>query len=228
MWSVLIQKMWRLAGALQGNALRRTTKGSQMPAAQANCQTCHGQGQPAGCPDCGGTTSAVQTRQSQQGQAVTKGRRKWPWVLGILAALGLLGTGGYFLFRNSPSDATETAMNGKQPAPAASSNTNLDPTKPGGTSTAVAQKEPECPDGTLWDTKRKVCVQPATVPPFPSSIAITMPCPSNCAPEAPPPATASASAPAPKAPPTNTPAKVVPVKVDLTLIGNPAAFPPGN
>lgn len=198
-----------------------------MPAANANCQTCHGTGQPAGCPDCGGTTSAVQTRQ-QMGQAVTKGRKKWPWVLGILAALGLLGVGGYFLFRNSPSTATTEAMNGKQPAPTSSASTNLDPTKPA--QTAVAQKEPECPDGSLWDTRKKVCVERSSPPPFPSAITVNIPCPSNCAPAAPPPTTtASASAPAPK-PPSTSP--VVPVKADavfdLTKVGNPAVFPSGT
>lgn len=200
-----------------------------MPAAQANCPTCHGAGDPNGCPDCHGTTPAQplqqQTRQRQQGQAVTQGRRKWPWVLGALALIGGLVTGGYFLFRNSPSTATTEAMNGKQPAPVSSGSTNLDPA-PKAEPTAVAQA-PDCPDGSLWDTKKKVCVERSAPPPFPSAITVNIPCPSNCAPAAPPPATSSASVPAPKAPPTAT-AKVVPVKVDLTLIGNPAAFPPGN
>jgi hypothetical protein len=117
-------------------------------------------------------------------------------------------------------------MNGKQPAPANSSSTNLDPTKPA--PTAVAQA-PDCPDGSLWDTKKKVCVERSAPPPFPSAITVNIPCPSNCAPAAPPPATASASTPAPKPPGTSP---VVPVKAnatfDLTKIGNGAVFPSGT
>lgn len=197
-----------------------------MPAANANCNVCHGAGDPNGCTGCGGTTPA-QPPQRQTGQAVTKSR-KWPKVVGALLGLGVAAAAVIFGVKscNSPSATTETAMNGKQPAPAATGSTNLDPAPKADPTVAQA---PDCPDGSLWDTKKKVCVERSAPPPFPSAITVNIPCPSNCAPAAPPPATASASAPAPKPPGTSP---VVPVKAnatfDLTKIGNGAVFPSGT
>ncbi len=85
-----------------------------------------------------------------------------------------------------------------------------------------APKKPDCPDGTLWDTKKEVCVQTAAPIQFPSEITanVKLPCPSDC-----PMAAASAAPVASAAPPKPRHyAAAGPEEVDLTTNGALPSF----
>lgn len=224
------------------------TRRLSMTHADPHCTTCHGNGtDPAtgnpGCPDCGGDTPAATGHHgpppAPPGAWKAKAKKALKVIAILGAIIGVLALAVWGIPKAYNALTYKGSGDSNASAPAPTSTVNLDPTKPpaSATATAIATSK-KCPPGTLLDTERDVCVErnPVTIP---SAITINVPCPGSCGSAAP---TTSASAPPPlaSAAPTATatttptapkppaPAAIIPVRIDLTKVLDPAKFPSGN